>query len=103
QLLAGANILVHGYRPGALERLGFPARERQAIRPGLVDVSLDAYGWTGPWKGRRGFDSLVQMSSGIAAVGMELLRREQPAPLPVQALDHATGYLMAAAALRGMR
>jgi hypothetical protein len=102
-LLAGANILVHGYRPGALERLGFSARERQAIRPGLVDVSLDAYGWTGPWKARRGFDSLVQMSSGIAAAGMELLRREQPAPLPVQALDHATGYLMAAAALRGLR
>jgi crotonobetainyl-CoA:carnitine CoA-transferase CaiB-like acyl-CoA transferase len=102
QLLANANILVHGYRPGALDKLGFSERERHAIRPGLVDVSLDAYGWTGPWKGRRGFDSLVQMSSGIAAAGMHLLGRDRPTPLPVQALDHATGYLMAAAAIRGL-
>jgi crotonobetainyl-CoA:carnitine CoA-transferase CaiB-like acyl-CoA transferase len=103
QLLARAHILVHGYRPGALEALGFSQNERAAIRPGLVDVSLDAYGWTGPWKGRRGFDSLVQMSSGIAAAGMHLLGDDRPHPLPVQALDHATGYLMAAAALRGLR
>ncbi len=103
QLLVGANVLVHGYRPGALDALGFSARERHAIRPGLVDVSLNAYGWTGPWQGRRGFDSLVQMSSGIAAAGMQLVQRDRPAPLPVQALDHATGYLMAAAALRGLR
>ena len=103
QLLAGANVLVHGYRPAALDRLGFSERERHAIRPALVDVSLDAYGWTGPWKGRRGFDSLVQMSGGIAAAGMHLLGRDRPTPLPVQALDHATGYLMAAAAVRGLR
>jgi crotonobetainyl-CoA:carnitine CoA-transferase CaiB-like acyl-CoA transferase len=103
QLLADANVFVHGYRPGALDRLGFSERERHGIRPGLVDVSLDAYGWTGPWKGRRGFDSLVQMSSGIAAAGMQLLGRDRPTPLPFQALDHATGYLMAAAALCGLR
>ncbi|HEY8441429.1 MAG TPA: CoA transferase [Xanthobacteraceae bacterium] len=103
QLLARADIVVHGYRPSALERLGFSQNERAAIRPGLVDVSLDAYGWTGPWKGRRGFDSLVQMSSGIAAAGMQVVGDDRPHPLPVQALDHATGYLMAAAALRGLR
>src|SRR4029078_12304431 len=96
-------ILVHGYGREALEALGFSQNERAAIRPGLVDVSLDAYGWTGPWKGRRGFDSLVQMSSGIAAAGMHLLGDDRPHTRPVQALDHATGYLMAAAALRGLR
>jgi hypothetical protein len=101
-LLAEADILVHGYRPDALVRLGLDAEARQRIRPGLVDVSLDAYGWTGPWAGRRGFDSLVQMSSGIAAAGMRHYGRTQPTPLPVQALDHATGYLVAAAALRGL-
>jgi hypothetical protein len=103
QLLGRADILVHGYRPGALDRLGFSQNERDAIRPGLVDVSLDAYGWTGLWKGRRGFDSLVQMSSGIAAAGMQVLGDNRPHPLPVQALDHASGYFMAAAALRGLR
>jgi crotonobetainyl-CoA:carnitine CoA-transferase CaiB-like acyl-CoA transferase len=101
-LLAGADVLVHGYRPGALAGLGFDVGARARLRPGLVDVSLDAYGWTGPWAGRRGFDSLVQMSSGIAAAGMTAAGGDRPVPLPVQALDHATGYLMAAAALRGL-
>ena len=102
RLLADADVLVHGYRPGALDRLGLSAAERQRIRPGLVDVSLDAYGWTGPWAGRRGFDSLVQMSSGIAHEGMIRAGRDRPTPLPVQALDHGTGYIMAAAVLRGL-
>ncbi len=100
-LLAGADVLVHGYRPGALDGLGLDAVTRAALRPGLVEVTLDAYGWTGPWAGRRGFDSLVQMSSGIAARGQDLTAAPRPVPLPVQALDHAAGYVLAAAALRG--
>src|SRR5262249_13189705 len=101
-LLADADVLVHGFRGDALDRLGYGADVRADIRPGLVDVSLDAYGWTGPWAGRRGFDSLVQMSAGIAAEGMRAYGKDRPTPLPVQALDHATGYLLAAAALRGL-
>jgi hypothetical protein len=103
RLLSGADVLVHGYRSDALSGLGFGAAERQAIRPGLVDVSLDAYGWTGPWAARRGFDSLVQMSSGIASEGMRVLGKDRPHPLPVQALDQACGYLMAAAAVAGLK
>ncbi len=102
RLLRGADVLVHGYRPGALAALGFDDERRQVLRPGLIDVSLDAYGWSGPWRGRRGFDSLVQMSSGIAEAGMARLGRGKPAPLPVQALDHATGYVIAAAVVRGL-
>ena len=102
ELLSHADVLMHGYRSDALDRLGLGAAERACIRPGLADVALDAYGWTGPWAARRGFDSLVQMSSGIAAAGMARYGRDCPTPLPVQALDHATGYLMAAAALRGL-
>lgn len=101
-LIAEADVLVHGYRPGALAELGLDAKTRQRLSPGLVDVSLDAYGWTGPWRGRRGFDSLVQMSAGIAAEGMRHFGTDRPKPLPVQALDHATGYIMAAAAIRGL-
>ncbi|MEZ5280251.1 MAG: CoA transferase [Acidimicrobiales bacterium] len=102
-LLEQADVVVHGYRPDALERLGLGAERRQQVRPGLVDVSLDAFGWTGPWALRRGFDSLVQMSSGIADAGMAAAGADRPKPLPVQALDHAAGYLMAAAAVRGLR
>jgi crotonobetainyl-CoA:carnitine CoA-transferase CaiB-like acyl-CoA transferase len=105
-LIAGADVLVHGYRPGALHRL-VPAERRAELRPGLVEVSLDAYGWSGPWHERRGFDSLVQMSSGIAEAGMGWAASlgetaERPTPLPVQALDHTTGYLAAAAVLRAL-
>jgi hypothetical protein len=102
RLLQEADVLVHGYRPDALARLGFDADRRRKICPGLVDVTLDAYGWAGPWKGRRGFDSLVQMSSGIADAGMKQLGKNRPTPLPVQALDHSVGYLLAAAAIRGL-
>ncbi|HEV7624337.1 MAG TPA: CoA transferase [Amnibacterium sp.] len=102
-LLAGADVLVHGYRQGALDHLGLGEDERRRIRPGLVDVALDAYGWTGPWSHRRGFDSLVQMSTGIAEAGMREAGAAKPVPLPVQALDHATGWLMAAAAVALLR
>lgn len=102
RLLTGADVLVHGYRPDALEHLGLGAQLRQALNPSLVEVALSAYGWHGPWRLRRGFDGLVQMSSGIAAAGMQRLGRDRPTPLPVQALDHAAGYLLACAALRGL-
>lgn len=102
KLLADADILVHGYRTDALARLGLDREERQKLRPGLIDVSLNAYGWSGPWQERRGFDSLIQMSSGIAHMGMVKADKQHPLPLPVQALDHATGYLLAAAAIRGL-
>ena len=101
-LLVSADVLVHGYRPAALRGLGLDEAARQRLRPGLVDVSLDAYGWSGPWRERRGFDSLVQMSSGIAAEGMRRFGASKPRPLPVQALDHATGYIMAAAVVHGL-
>ncbi len=101
-LLASADVLVHGYRNGALDGLGYGPAERRALNPDLIDVSLNAYGWSGPWSSRRGFDSLVQMSSGIADFGMKKALADKPFPLPVQALDHATGYLMAAAVLRAL-
>lgn len=102
-LLRQADVLVHGYRADALDSLGFDAVQRRRENPRLIDVSLNAYGWTGPWATRRGFDSLVQMSTGIAAEGMKHAGATRPTPLPVQALDHATGYLMAAATLRALR
>src|SRR5262249_4601695 len=101
-LLAQADLLIHGYRADALERLGLGAEHRRQLAPQLIEVCLDAYGWSGPWSLRRGFDSLVQMSSGIAHAGMLWRGADRPVPLPVQALDHATGYLMAAAAVRGI-
>lgn len=101
-LLKTADVVLHGYRPGALEGLGYGPEVRRKMNPGVVDVSLSAYGRNGPWGGRRGFDSLVQMSCGIAAEGARIAGRDTPLPLPVQALDHGTGYLLAATVLRGL-
>jgi crotonobetainyl-CoA:carnitine CoA-transferase CaiB-like acyl-CoA transferase len=103
RLVAGADVVVHGYRPGALAGLGYPDDVLAALRPGLVIASLSAYGPVGPWAGRRGFDSLVQMSSGIAAAGAAAVGADHPVPLPCQLLDHATGYLLALGILRARR
>ena len=102
RLLSTADILVHGYRSDALAQIGLDGSACQAIRPGLIDISLNAYGHSGPWERRRGFDSLVQFSTGIAAAGMDWRQSAAPVSLPVQALDHATGYLLAAAAIRAL-
>lgn len=97
-LVAGADVVVQSYRPDSLARKGFGPAELAAMRPGVVVVSLAAYGHTGPWRARRGFDSLVQMSSGIAAHG----GMDEPRPLPAQALDHGTGWLAAHAAMTAL-
>jgi crotonobetainyl-CoA:carnitine CoA-transferase CaiB-like acyl-CoA transferase len=101
-LAADAHVIVSGYRNGALDGLGLADHELTADNPALVHVRLDAYGWTGPWAGRRGFDSLVQMSAGIADRGRRARGVDMPVPLPAQALDHATGFLAAAAAARAL-
>jgi crotonobetainyl-CoA:carnitine CoA-transferase CaiB-like acyl-CoA transferase len=99
-LLAGADVVLIGYRPGALTRFGITPDALAARHPGLVQVSLCAWGFTGPWANRRGFDSLFQVASGIA--GACAAPDGTPGALPAQALDHATGHLMAATALRGL-
>jgi hypothetical protein len=95
-LAAEADVFVQSYRPGAL---GFTAADLAAVNPRIVVVSLCAYGHTGPWRGRRGFDSLVQMATGIAA---GIAADDPPNPLPAQALDHGTGWLAAYGAMTAL-
>ena len=101
-LVAGADVMVIGYRPDALATYGYDDQRLCQLNPSLITARLDAYGWTGPWRNRRGFDSLVQMSCGIAAAGAAAYGRDEPTPLPVQALDHATGWLLVAAVARAL-
>jgi CoA-transferase family III len=101
-LVGTADVLVSGLRADALAGLGYDDAALAALNPELIVASLDAYGWGGPWRNRRGFDSLVQMSSGIAAAGAAATGADHPVPLPVQALDHACGYLTAAAVGRAL-
>lgn len=103
QLLKATDIFVQSYRPGALAGHGFSPGAAAALRPGVIYVSLSAYGHRGPWSGRRGFDSIVQTACGLNYAEALAAGTDQPRPLPCQALDHASGYLMALGALAALR
>jgi crotonobetainyl-CoA:carnitine CoA-transferase CaiB-like acyl-CoA transferase len=98
-LLAQADIVSQGYRPKSIAALGFSPEEAATINPGIVYVSMSAYGHAGPWAERRGFDSLVQTSTGFNHAEGQAAGVEGPKELPAQMLDHATGYLMAFGAM----
>ena len=101
-LLRDAHVFVQGYRPGGVAGFGFSPEACADIRPGIVTVSLSAYGHQGPWAARHGFDSLVQTASGINHAEGEAAGVTGPKELPAQALDHATGYLMAFGAMMAL-
>ncbi|WP_175803965.1 CoA transferase [Burkholderia ambifaria] len=94
-----ADVFLQAYRPGALAARGFSPQALAELRPGIVCVSVSAYGHAGPWSMRRGFDSLVQSASGIAWSEQRAAHADGPRHLPCQALDHATGYLAAFGAM----
>ena len=101
ELLDDADVVVTGYRPGALDRLGFSPEALAERQPGIVVGSVSAWGRRGPWGSRRGFDSIVQAVTGIAMrVSADGVR---PGALPAQALDHSAGYLLTAGICRALR
>ncbi len=103
-LIKQADVFSQGYRPGSLGARGLSPEELAALRPGLVYVSLSAFGHAGPWASRRGFDTVVQTVSGITARQGELFPGERPGPqfYPLSAIDYCTGYLMAAGAMEAL-
>jgi len=101
-LTKDANVFVQGYRPGAIAGQGFDPAAVAKVKPGIVYVSLCAWGYSGPWANRRGYDSLVQTASGINLAESEAAGETAPGELPCQALDHASGYLMAFGAMRAL-
>jgi crotonobetainyl-CoA:carnitine CoA-transferase CaiB-like acyl-CoA transferase len=98
-LLAETDIFSQGYRPASLGALGLTPQAVASLSPGIVCVSLSAYGATGSWSGRRGFDSLVQTVSGFNDAEGRAAGIDQPKELPAQILDHCAGYLMAYGAM----
>lgn len=95
ELLRSAQVFVQGYRPSAVSQLGFSPRCLTESHPGIVYVSLSAYGNIGPWSPRRGFDSLVQTATGFNHAEAEAFGSETPRTLPMPILDYASGFLMA--------
>ena len=101
ELIRQADVFSQGYRPGTLARRGLSPEDLARLCPGIVYVSLSAFGRVGPWASRRGFDTVVQTVSGITARQGELFPGAEPGPqfYPVSAIDYLTGYLMAFGAL----
>jgi len=96
RLTKQADVFSQSYRPGTLAARGFSPEVLATLRPGIVYVSLSAWGMTGPWRGRRGFDSIVQCVSGMAEMQGA---GGAPKLLPCSAIDYVSGYLMAFGAM----
>ncbi len=97
-MVGKADVFIDAYRPTALAAKGFGAQELSAMHPGIITVSVSAFGRTGPWRDRRGYDSLVQ-----AAVGLNEMNADgEPKRLPCQPLDYLTGYLGATGAMAAL-
>ncbi len=103
-LVSEADVFSQGYRPGTLASRGLAPEDLARLRPGIVYVSLSAFGRVGPWAERRGFDTVVRTVSGITHRQGELFPGAEPGPqfYPVSAIDYLTGYLMAYGALTAL-
>ena len=100
-LVRQSDVFSQGYRPGSLANRGLSPEALAALRPGIVCISLSAFGHTGPWAQRRGFDTVVQTVSGMTSRQAEVVPGKTPGPqfYPVSAIDYCTGYLMAFGAM----
>lgn len=102
KLLVDADVFSQGYRPGAIANLGFSPEEAVQLRPGLIYISENAFGRIGPWRDRRGFDTVAQGVSGMSHEGADPATG-RPSSTPAEVLDYTTGYLMAFAAMVALR
>jgi crotonobetainyl-CoA:carnitine CoA-transferase CaiB-like acyl-CoA transferase len=75
-----------------MERRGLSPEAVAELRPGIVYVSINCYGHTGPWRERPGWEQLAQTVSGIAVTQGT---PQQPQLIPAAACDYTTGYLAA--------
>jgi CoA-transferase family III len=94
-LIRTCDVFSQSYRPGALARRGLSPEALAKLRPGIVYVTLSAWGHEGPWRERRGYDTVVQSANGMAYQG----ETQRPAFLPVSAQDYIAGYLLAYGAM----
>lgn len=95
ELVRGCDVFSQAYRPGTLDARGLSPLELAKLRPGIVCVTLNAWGFRGPWKDRRGYDTVVQAANGLAWNGMNA----PPVFTPVAQQDYVAGYLMAYGAM----
>ena len=98
-LIIGADIFSQGYRPRAMEKLGFGPEELSEIRPGLIYLSINCYGFDGEFSDRGGWEQVAQIMTGLTTMEDGSNKMNPPSLLPAAANDYITGYLGAYGAL----
>lgn len=88
KLLARADVFVQNLAPGAAERLGLGTAAVRAARPRLIVCSLSGYGASGPYRGRKAYDLLVQAESGVISITGTA---DEPVKLAIPVADLAAG------------
>lgn len=98
-LIGESDVFVESYRPGALGKLGFSPQNVAAIRPGIIYVSVNCYGWAGPWQYRPGWEQLAQVATGMTVAQGSF---DNPQLQPVYPNDYVTGFLGALGTLMAL-
>ncbi|WP_143539056.1 CoA transferase [Rothia nasimurium] len=103
-LISQAHVVILGYSPHSLDKFGLSLSKLRNKYPDLLIASLSAWGESGPWATRAGFDSIVQAATGISHLCSTVNSDGElvPGALPVQALDHSTGFILAARILESL-
>lgn len=98
-LCRNADVFAESYRPGGLAKLGFSPEAVAELRPGIIYLSVNCYGWAGPWQYRPGWEQLAQVATGMTfAQGTP----DNPATQPTYPNDYSTGFLAAAGVLTAL-
>lgn len=99
-IVAEADIVMQSFTPGVADRLGYGYETLKAINPGIVYLSISGFGQTGPWRGKRGYDPILQAASGFMSVTGEKGRTPVKSMIPVA--DVSTGIYSVTAMLAAL-
>ena len=89
KLIAKADVMMHNFRPGVMERIGLSYDEVKKLNPQIIYACISGYGETGNWKDKPGQDLLLQAVSGITYLSGN--RNDDPTPMGVAVADILTG------------
>ena len=88
-LVAHADIVVESFRPGVMERLGLGYESLRELNPGLIYCAVSAFGQTGPYKDRPGYDLMISALGGL--MGVTGTPDGEPVKTGVALIDVSTG------------
>ncbi len=92
ELVKKADVVMHNYRPGVMERLGFDYESIKAVNPDVIYGEISGYGDTGPWKDKPGQDLLLQSLTGLTWLSGN---NGGPVPMGLSIIDMLAGTHLA--------